>query len=643
MCGIVAFFAPGGGAPAGARLEAACATQALRGPDGAGTAVLAGGRVSLGHTRLAVLDLSPAADQPMSAGQGRHWLVFNGEIYNHAELRRRLEARGERLRTRSDTEVLLRWLMRHGPAGLDDLEGMFAFVHVDLQAGRLLAARDRIGVKPLYFAHGPALAGFASTLAPLRGLGGRADAIDPVARFEMLTSKYVAGPRTIYAGIEKVPPGGCVELDLGADTVAPARRAWWSPGVWLAPQAAPLAPDAPEGQWADALDAALAGAVARQLVADVPVGVLLSGGVDSSLVAALAARAGGAVDTFCVGWADARCDESAHARRVAAHLGTRHHELTVTPAEVLQALTAMPGAFDEPFGDASAVPLYLISRFARQRVTVALTGDGGDEQFFGYPRYHLLARARAWTEHAPGWLRAGVRALTRGAPRSRAAHAASAFLAFPDAVRRYEHFVLDNFAALAELCGAGPRATLWASGLAAAGERGRALAGGDFLRQMMLTDLGGYLVDDCLTKTDRATMACSLEARVPLLDEAVVRLSLAMPPRLSWAGGRGKHLLRRVLARYVPPALTERPKMGFGVPLDRWLFAELGAFTSETLARENLLRAGLDPAGVERVVRAHRAGRVDHQYFLWPLICYVRWFHEVHLAGAAPASGGGRP
>jgi len=600
--------------------------QALRGPDGGGTQVLAQGRVSLAHTRLAVLDLSEAAGQPMAGPGQRHWLVFNGEIYNHRELRRELEGAGETFVSTSDTEVLLRMLMRHGAGALDRLEGMFAFVHVDLERGVMLAARDRLGIKPLYFYQGGGLFGFSSTLAPLRRLPGFTGAIDPMARFEMLVSKYVAAPRSIYQQIGKVPPGSFVRLNLDGQGPVPEPQAWWTIGQWLDPQAAPVAPDASEDVWEEALAQAVERSVSRQLVADVPVGVLLSGGIDSSLVAATAMRLAGGVDTFCVGYAEGAYDESRHARAVAAHIGSRHHELLVSPQQVLQALTSIAEAYDEPFGDASAVPTYLLSRFARERVTVVLSGDGGDEQFFGYTRHHLLARALPWLRLVPGPARRLAATLTSRAPRGRLAHALSAFFAFPDESRLYTHHVLDNFAAQAELCGAGPRAMLWDSGLHTRSVEGASLARGDFLKAMLLADLGGYMVDDCLTKVDRASMACSLEARVPLLDELILRLSLPMPVGLSWRGGMGKHLLRRVLARSVPRALFERPKMGFGLPLDGWLFGPLRDFTEEVLSRNNLLVAGLDPDGVQRIMAAHKAGRADHQYFLWPLICYVRWY-----------------
>lgn len=624
MCGIVAFHAPCGGAPGGEALAAMNREHALRGPDAAGAEVLAGGRVSLAHTRLSVIDLSAAAMQPMQLRDGRQWVVFNGEIYNFAELRAALEMRGETFATRSDTEVLLRLVTREGPAALDRLEGMFAFVHVDLDAGTMLAARDRLGIKPLYVAEVGGMTGFSSTLGPLTRMPGFHGHIDPRARFEMLVSKYVAAPRSIYAQARKVRPGHMVRLAIGEDRPVRQER-WWSPSAWMVPAEAPVGADAPEEAWIDTLEDAVRGAVRRQMVADVPVGVFLSGGVDSSLVAALAARKTRGIRTFSVGYAESRYDESVHAEAVARHIGAEHMALRVGPRDVMDALADAGAAYDEPFGDASAVPTMLVSALARRHVTVALSGDGGDEQFLGYTRHHLMARARPLVRWTPTALRRLAARLAGPAPRTRWRHALAAFFAFPDEARLYTHHVLENFAAQAELAGAGARDMLWESGLHAASRRAREMSGDDFLRALCLTDLMGYLSDDCLVKVDRASMARSLEVRVPLLDEAVLRVSLNMPMRLSWSGGRGKAALRAVLARHVPPALTDRAKQGFGVPLDKWLFGPMREHTLAVLSRPRVEAAGLDFAGVERIMVAHQRGVADFQYFLWPLMCYVQW------------------
>lgn len=627
MCGILFFHAPDGRAPQGGELDAMNALHSLRGPDASGQQVLADGRLALAHTRLSVIDLSEAANQPMSCHGGRQWIVFNGEIYNHPELRTRLESRGEALRTRCDTEVLLRLLAVEGPDALELVEGMFAFVHVDLEAGSILAARDRVGIKPLYACTVGGVTGYASTLNPLTRLEGFTGRIDPTARFEMLVSKYVAAPRSIYSDIRKIPAGH-YEVSRIGDSAAPRSKRWWSPKQWMVPGEGLPALDSPASEWERTLETAVDGAVARQLVADVPVGVFLSGGIDSSLVAALAARRVGGVKTFSIGYAESEYDESAHAEAVARHIGSDHHALQVRPAEVMELLTTIGSAYDEPFGDASAVPTYIVSRMARDHVAVALSGDGGDEQFFGYTRHHYMARAYPVIRHIPKFVRAAVRRLSGNAPRSRWRHALGAFLGFPDGQGLYTHHVLENFAAQAELVGAGARELLWRTGLDAVHRDARRMCGGDFLKSLSVTDLCGYMVDDCLVKVDRASMAHSLEVRVPLLDEAVLRASLPMPVALSWQGGQGKALLRRVLYRHVPRRLVDRPKMGFGVPLDKWLFNELREFTMDTLTRENVTAAGLDFKGVRRLMEAHESGMGDFQYFLWPLICYINWYRE---------------
>lgn len=625
MCGIIAFAGSPGIDPS--LLEKMNGCHARRGPDGHATYVSPGGRIGLAHTRLAVIDLHDRAAQPMLTPEGGHALTFNGEIYNHKELRRELEVLGETFRTRSDTEVLLLALRRWGRDALRRVEGMFAFVLADLGSGTLLAARDRIGIKPLYVYRNGGQCCFSSTLTPLTLLPGFNGVIDPLARFEMLTAKYVSAPRSIYRQVAKVLPGTWMEV--GPDGTV-REGAYWSAGEWTGSDIAP----GDEDGWRTALDEALSSALRRQMVADVPVGVFLSGGLDSALVASTACRMADKVEGFTIGVEAPGYDESHAAESVAAHLGIRHHVLRITPERIADALTRIATMYDEPFGDASAVPTALLCAFARQSVTVALTGDGGDEQFFGYSRYHLLARLRPWARLLPGPVRALARRLTPAPPHGRMAHAVHGVLGYPDATRLYTHFMLGHYAHLAALAGAGPADSLWDSGLHARNAAGSALAGGDFNNELMLADLHGYLPDDCLTKVDRASMAHSLEARVPLLDEAVLKLSLAMPPALKWRDGRGKHLLRRILHDRVPRALLDRPKQGFGIPLHEWLLGDLRDFTMDLLSRESVLDADLDPDGVAAIIRAHERGAGDFQYALWPLCCYIQWHRRQHAPPA---------
>lgn len=621
MCGIIAYIASDGGGPDERLLAAMNERHRLRGPDNRSRVVLAGGRIGMAHARLSIIDLSDAANQPMSSPDGRRWLSFNGEIYNYPELRDKLEGLGESFRTSSDTEVLLAALNRWGEQALEYVEGMFAFAYADLERGCLLAARDRLGIKPLYVFRDGNMTCFSSTLTPLTLLPGFNGEIDPASRFEMLVSKYVSGPASIYRQIRKVMPGTFWKVNFDGSA---SQKAYWSLEDCLEPSR----PETSEDDRLEALEAAVRGAVSRQLVADVPVGVYLSGGIDSSLVAAVAGDLAGSVKTFCVGFDVPGYDESREARAVAEYLGTEHHEIRVGPAEVIKALKTLPGLYDEPFGDASAVPTYLLSAFASSEVKVVLSGDGGDEQFFGYSRYHRLMRARHLMRFTPGPVRALARRLTRSGPRSFAAHALSKFLAHPGGAGLYTHYCHENYALLAETAGAGSREMLYGTGLHQSALRAYEMSGRDLFRSMMLADLLNYLVDDCLVKVDRATMASSIEARVPLLDESIVRLSTPMPLSMKWRDGRGKHLLRRLLRRHVPDSLVDRPKTGFGVPLGKWLFSEMREFSMDVLSRENLVRAGLDPAGVGKIVAAHIKGRDDYQYFLWPVICYVKWLLE---------------
>ncbi|GAB7082080.1 asparagine synthase (glutamine-hydrolyzing) [Megalodesulfovibrio paquesii] len=614
--------------------------QASRGPDHAGLRLLLDGRLALAHTRLAILDLDPRANQPMAnaespaAEAGRHQLVFNGEIYNHAALRRELETAGARFHTTSDTEVLLQALMHWGEAALPRLEGMFSFVYVDLMAGVLLAARDRLGIKPLAWTRLPGGIAFASTITPLTLLPGFDPAIDPLARLELLATKCVPAPRSIYANIRKLPPGHCLRVRFDGHL---QERAWWGMPQWA--------------DWLEArpgklrgydvleheLEAALAQSVARQLEADVPVGVFLSGGLDSSLVTALAVQharqqGGGRIQTFCMGFAQAGADamsEAPYARAIAGHLGTDHHERIVTPADLLEVFPTLAEVYDEPFGDASAAAMLLLCRFARQHVTVALSGDGGDEQFFGYTRYHHLTRLLPVLQHLPARARRLARLTRPGpprGPRTRMDNWRLGLLGYHELPTLYIQYVYDWYAHLAAYAGAGTVAQFHALSRAMeTAQQAMRLAHGDVRRAMMLADLLHYLPEDCLTKVDRASMACALEVRPPLLDELTVRHALPMPVSVHWQGGKGKAVLRRILARHVPRHLFERPKAGFAVPLKHWLFGPLREQTESLLDGTSCLAMGLDPSAIARVAREHREGRQDHQHFLWSCCCLSAW------------------
>ena len=424
----------------------------------------------------------------------------------------------------------------------------------------------------------------------------------------MLTAKYVAAPRSIYRQIDKVEPGTLIQVAFNGKAVR--RRYWQISDYFKGPS---IRPSGERGQtnWLDHVKDAVENAVSRQMVADVPVGVFLSSGTDSSLVAAVASRLQPSVQSFTVGFPVTKYNEAGQARQIARHLGTDHHEFLATPCQVMETLLKLPEYYDEPFGDASAVPTFLISQFARTTVKVILSGDGGDEQFFGYPRYRIIASLYPFLKHRPAWL--GRLAATRcgRVPRGNACRLVSGLVAFPDEASLYTHYVLENFSRLTELVGGGEAATLWKSGLFRNNLKGHQFArsaGGPYGDGLMLADLINYLPDDCLTKVDRASMANSLEVRVPLLDENVIKTSLNLPIQYKWRGLHGKAVLKQALRRYLPDDLIYRPKKGFGVPLDRWLFHELKEFTMDLLSRDNLLRADLDPKGVHKIIDHHTKG-----------------------------------
>lgn len=625
MCGIIAYRAFGGTRIDQHLLRQMNQTQFLRGPDHAKEVVMDNGKTGLAHTRLSIIDLSARANQPMSTHDSKHWIVFNGEIYNFKEIRKTLVDVGHRFQSNSDTEVILMAMKHWGTDALTRIEGIFSFVYVDMEDGYLLAARDRIGVKPLAYFKTEKCICFASTISPLKLLPDFSGRIDPVARFEMLTSKYIVSPRSIYKDIRKVEPGSWIKVCFSGRISA---GKFWTMGSYLPTGKSAGEAEHPdfENNWIDGLKSAIKQSIKRQLTADVPVGVFLSGGVDSSLVAAIACEQyKDRIKSFTIGYDVKAYDESADAKETARLLGTDHHEFLVTPEQVISAATSIATVYDEPFGDASAIPSFLISRLARKSVKVVLSGDGGDEQFFGYPRYHRLAFLHRLLRLRPEWLKKLISRMNQNFPRSVLSHAITATLAYPDESLLYTHYMLDNFSHLTQLAGGGSADMLWQSGHYLKNAMGHEL-GDDFKHGMMYADLLNYLPDDCLTKVDRASMANSLEVRVPLLDEHVLKASLAIPVRMKWKRGQGKYIAKRILGHYLPKRCQNRPKKGFGVPLNQWLFNEMKEFTMDVLTKKNIEKTDLDPDGIRKIIAHHQSGRYDHQYFIWPLCCYISWY-----------------
>lgn len=628
-----------------------------RGPDDGDVWVDAADGVGFGHRRLAVVGQGAIGHQPMASASGRFVINYNGEIYNYAGLGRRLEAAGATLRGGSDTEVLLAAIEMWGlDEALDAVEGMFALALWDRQRRELHLVRDRLGEKPLYYGWVGRHLAFASELKALRCLPAFTAELDRSSAALFLRHNCVPAPRTIYRGISKLEPGRL--LTVGPDErcggeLAP--RAYWS-----ARHAVESALEHPLTEGPDALadrvEATLGDAVASRMVADVPVGAFLSGGVDSSLIVALMQRASDRpVRTFTIGFAEAAFDESADAAAVAAHLGTDHTVLHVGDADALAVIPTLADIWDEPFGDCSQIPTLLVSRLARTQVTVSLSGDGGDELFAGYNRHAWLERLQTRAAAVPPGVRRWVGASMGRVPPGTIDSAArlSALLPARWQVRNpSDKFVKvgrvlaadgaeDAYLALVShwddpesvVLGAGP-----VDSLASRPETWPELGG--VTEQVLWLDLVGYLPDDILTKLDRAAMACSLETRVPFLDRQVLDVAWRLPMSAKLHGSETKRVLRTVLHRHVPAALVDRPKMGFGVPIGSWLKGPLRPWAEDLLGRRRLQEQGvLDPEPIRRAWDAHQSGRRDLGYALWDVLMLEAWLDrwmapaEVRSAG----------
>jgi asparagine synthase (glutamine-hydrolysing) len=632
VCGICGFLLEERGSEQEAALDASVRRMAdtlvHRGPDAGGSWVDAAQGVALGHRRLSILDLSPEGAQPMVSACGRYVLVYNGEIYNFRELRAELESRGHGFRGHSDTEVLVEAISLWGAeAAPERCDGMFALAVWDRREARLTLARDRLGKKPLYYGRCGGRFFFASELKALRAHPAFRPEIDRDALGLLVQYSYIPAPHSIFEGVHKLEPGTVLTLDPAKPAEELRPRAFWSArevaerGVREPFRGSP-------GQAVERLHTLLLDAVGRRMVADVDLGALLSGGIDSSTVVALMqAQSSAPVRTFTVGFREARYDEAEHAEAVARHLGTEHTALTVTPRDALDAIPRLPQLYDEPFADTSQIPTYLVSQLARRHVTVALSGDGGDELFAGYNRYFRCLDRWRRLERVPAAARTGLaRALERAAR------------AGPAALGRLDRWaetldangIEDLFARMNARCrdaaefvpGAGRPSTVLR-------DEGRWAQLPDPLQWMMYTDQAGHMIDDILVKVDRASMGVSLEVRNPLLDHRVVELAWQLPLDLKVNGGQRKWLLRRVLERYVPAELTERPKMGFGVPLGAWLRGPLRDWAEALLDERRLRESGfLEPAAVRRAWKQHLAGWWDRRFLLWNILTFQAWMDE---------------
>jgi asparagine synthase (glutamine-hydrolysing) len=576
---------------------------------------------ALGHRRLAIIDVG-GGHQPLSNEDGTIWIVLNGEIYNYPELRRRLEGAGHCFRTSSDTETVVHLYEQEGPRCVEHLQGMFALAIWDSRRQQLLLARDRLGEKPLVYREEPGRLLFASELKSLLEAPGVPRDLDPQSLDAYLTYQYVPHPRTIYRGIHKLPPGHLAVYAGGRLEV----RRYWNPDFSVErPQ--------PRAWYVEQLRELLTAAVAMRLQSEVPLGAFLSGGIDSSIIVGLAQRRSGRLRTFSIGFSVPEFDETRYARLVARHFHTEHEEFQVRP-DAVTILPKLVEHYDEPFADSSAVPTWYLAELTRRQVTVALTGDGGDELFAGYPRYQAVWLA-GQLDRLPPPLRLLLRSgLWQHLPQSnRQKSLVRHWKRFAEALgepppRRYLQWIaIFNEARRAALYSDEFLATLPdvdpAEFLAGAMARS---APRDAVTAASLADLVTYLPCDLLTKVDAASMAHGLECRPPLLDHRVVELAAAMPMGYKFRYGRGKRILREAFADLLPNAILRRGKMGFGVPLAYWFRNELKGYARDVLLDPvSLGRGYFRPAAVRQLFDEHQSGRFDHSYRLWALLVLEQW------------------
>ena len=636
-----------------------------RGPDDDGVWLDSSQGIGLGHRRLSILDLSDAGHQPMTSQSQRYILVFNGEIYNHLEIRRDIENNGapnphpladrrptldsrieDRWRGHSDTETLLAAIDSFGVGeALTRCRGMFALALWDRHDRLLYLARDRMGEKPLYYGWQGGTFLFGSELKALKAHPNFCGEIDRSALSELLRLGYIPGPRSIYRGISKLPPGTFLALGVHRPDARPVSY-WTSANAAERGQMSPFTGDTPEA--VSTLDGILRSAVSSQMMADVPLGSFLSGGIDSSLVTALMqAQSSSPVQTFTIGFEEQEYNEASYAKVVAQHLGTNHTELIVGPDLALAVIPDLPKIFDEPFADASQIPTHLVSKLASKSVKVVLSGDGGDELFGGYNRHSWTMLLWNKMRYVPkGMRRQAANILMLVPPQLWDSILATWGFLLPERLRYRSPG--DKLHKIARILGASRPEDIYFELISQTKEANRFVIASnpadtlmcdspdlpalrDIEHRIMFLDSTSYLPDDILTKLDRATMGVSLEGRTPLLDHRIVEFAWKLPLAMKIRNGQGKYVLRQVLSRYVPETLTERPKMGFGVPIDRWLREPLKEWGENLIHSDRLKSEGFfNQKRVQLLWKQHQSGRRNHAPTLWSILMFQSWLESWH-------------
>tara|TARA_R110002073_G_scaffold74100_2_gene181066 strand:- start:57065 stop:59002 length:1938 start_codon:yes stop_codon:yes gene_type:complete len=642
MCGIAGLW-DSTSSPGQLERIATNMTEVLRhrGPDGHGLWSEPRGGLVFGHRRLSILDLSEHGKQPMISESGRYVITYNGEIYNADELRTELGRDASSFRGHSDTEVALATIEKFGIlAAAKRFNGMFAFAVWDREESSLSLVRDRVGIKPLYYGRAGKGLVFGSDSAALRQHPQFDRALNPEAVAAYLRASCIPAPLCIHRDAHKVMPGSIVRFS--ASDAAPVSEQFWDPlEVATLGQEQPRTSASASDLVAE-LDALLTDSVRRRMISDVPLGAFLSGGIDSSNVVALMAKLSSRpVQTFTIGTSEASHDESSDAKAIAKHLGTEHRELFVTPADALAVVEELPNYYDEPFADSSQIPTLLVSRMAREHVTVSLSGDGGDELFAGYNRHVWGPRVAKANAHLPAVVRrAMAKALQNVRPETLnwvyshlVPQVGSLNMRFP-ADKAVKLAKAISSASTEEMYGllanstADPTAVLRPNFYQGSSQQKLADLG-DVAHKFMFQDMTGYLPNDILTKVDRASMAVSLEARVPLLDHRVVEFAWSLPLDVKLASGQGKWILREVLAKYIPKEAMDRPKSGFGIPIGDWLRGPLKDWASELLSEQRLAEQGIfQTAPILAAWESHQSGQRDHSQHLWNVLVLQDWLER---------------